>query len=1153
MIKSSGRPANESQFLSENALIRNGAVFNLKVENDPILPGDYVYSAERNRFRHIQTGFEYSGTEFINGRNNIEVQLKPELESASQSRINNLINKGTIAGVKSGIRTSAEIRKLTPQEMAMFDSVAGNEKHIEGRILNKFLNESNRVSTRKALGFDFESLVDNSSKRIKPDYVFSSGVTEAIDVTYDPGDAMSAAGSKTRLRRQTFKSTTYFDVDKISQLLKAHIDGTPVENQAVFGKQNLALALEHLSQYTSGTSTDNKKGFDTQRNLLVRQSISATEDEIIDMQNNLRKSPGIAVIENAIKSKGTGSGESFSAIINKQLNAFATKNTSGADNALNLLSNISKKIEVESLAYGKEAAEHGHGHGRSLWSLGTINYTGKSPGSGSGVFTKDPVLSTIEDLLQHSESGKYDKFLIFGNTERDILQQYGKVLDVKLQQITGGTEADEIKKAKYLEAKSKVQQVIGKTIDVKALSEQVFDGFLPDIREHLRNNAEGVRNVVEKMFGYENTHRIQTWGVERFLQTRHSGFSLENLYSIFKDSNYKEWHTGAKDSADMGHFHMFLDDLVSKQGKSYRAETPHRMPGPGLVKLESNEFELFNISNRLARNIQSKTIVSEIIRDKSREDIMGLLGKVRGNISDESRHLIDDKTMESFTRLNDHKFGDEVSKRLQSVVNSEIKRSAGEVTSRTSMFKYKSPDPGLLNRAISTSSAGKFLALGAFMYFSSLTAAQDPGTSIETGEHNSLETVARRIATTPFNSAISLGSVGNFARKMLERFSRKSFSNVAGAAAVRAEVTGAFLSDSVRARMTSTAFSSAAYSMEKRFVMEGQKKATNYSSSLISASRRSASVMEHRYYAQGTKAIDTHLKLTNMRSSRQFNYKLDLSQPINDNVGRPRFMTKGFLVPSGGKHNVATVVGLSPPVAARQQFLYGDPLSFARTHKGLGMSDSLTELYPAKKGLTSPAFSSYWGSASKDVGIDVGKLDIGNPLSLSTKADMSNIKSFSGTHDLSSVVASRKQAKGMDRVVTLGAGNTTSTPLDSKMYAGVLQNFRPDNTPSYIAHNTLRKVARERPPSYMHGVIRPEQKVSDIPVMYNKSPVQLNAGEIYHAKQEKVSYVMKNNTKRAITSNYHNDAKNALIKSNRPYPPTAAEAMGNINQEALRY
>lgn len=1154
MIKSSGRPANEAQFLSENALIRNGAVFNLKVENDPISPGDYVYSAERNKFRNIQTGFEYSGTEFINGRNNIEVQLKPELESASQSRINSLLNKGTIAGVKSGIRTAAEFRKLTPQEIALFDSIPEYEKHRQGQVFNKLLNETNKVTTRRALGFDFESMVDASSRRINPSTVFSSGVTEALDVTYDPGDAMSAAGAKTRMRRETFRSTTYFDVDKVRDLLKAHINGETVENHAIFGKQNLALALEHLRQYTSGQATDSKKGFDSQRDLLVRQSVTATDSEIIGMQNNLREAPGIEKIEAAIKLKGSRKNVVLGTIIDKQLEAFSTRSGNGAENALSLLESISNKIEVNNLAYSKEAAEHSHGHGRSQWSTGIIEYLGKRPGTSKGVFTKDVILDTVEDLMNHSKSGRYDKFLIFGNAERDVLSQWGNALDIHLESMVARGEVDEVKKGRYLKAKEHLNGVMSRTVDVKALSEQVFDGFLPDIRRHLKDNANGVRNVAERMFGYENTHKIQNWGVERFLQESHSGFSLENLYSVFKDKNYQEWHTGAKDSADMGHFHMFLDDLVSKQGKSYRAETPHNMPGPGLVKLESNEFELFNISNRLARNIQSKTIVSEILRDKSREDIMGLLGKVRGNISDESRHLIDDKTMESFTKLNDHKFLSEVTSRLQSVINSEIKKSAGDVTSRTSMFKYKSPDPGLLNRAISTSSAGKFLALGAFMYFSSLTAAQDPGTSIETGEHNSLETVARRIATTPFNSAISLGSVGNFARDMLKRFSRKSISTIAEGALLTREVSTTFLNERVRTRMSSSALSVAASSAEKRLIASQSKELGYAASSLIPASRRAASSIEYRYYKKGREAIDTHLKLVNMRSSRHSTYKLDLSHPINDNVGRPRFQTKGFLLPTTGKYNAATVVGLSPPVAAKQEFLYGDPFAFMNRHKGLSMTDSLTNLYPAKNGLVTPSFSKYWDTTSKGFDIDVGKIDMGKQLSLSTRADMAKMKSFSNTHDLSSVVVSRKQSKDIANVVTIGAGNTTSTPVDSSLYAGVLQNYKPDNSTSFVSYNTLKKVARERPAAPITGLISPGQKVMDIPVTYNNSPVKLNASPIYHAKKDVVTPpVMRGGVQRSISSNYHLDAAKALQKPNRPYPASAAEAMESINAEAYRY
>lgn len=1153
MIKSSARWGNESQFLAANTLIRQGTVFNVKVENDPIPPGDYVYSAEREIFREIHSGYEARGTDFINGRNNIQVVLKDELESASVGRIKKLLNRETVVGVKAGVKTFVETRRLNANESALLESTARNQQHSQGNLLNKVLNQSNTITTRKALSFDFESLVDRSTNKINPEKVFSSGIAESIDVTYDPGDAMSAAGGKTKLRRQTFKSTTYFDVDKVSSLLKAHMSGT-IDDSAMFGKQNLALALEHLSQYTAGMTSEKGKGFQAKRDLLLRESVDGGESEIINMQNTLRDGSEIQTIEKAMRLKGAKKQEMLNSLIKRQLDRFGTSSSNGAQNALNILGSISNKMEASNLAYGEEASEHMHGHGiKGEYNVGTIEYFGKRPGTGKAVFTKDVLLSTVEGLIETSKRGNYDRLLTFGSAERDVLTQWGGALKEQLEALAISNPKDEVRKGRLLSASKDLEEVTSKITDVKALSEQVFDGFLPEMRKHLTNNADGVRNVVEKLFGYENTHRVKTWGVENFLQEKHSGFSLENLYSIFKDKNYQEWHTGAKDSADLGHFHMYLQDLVNKQGSSYRSETAHNMPGPGLSRLESNEFELFDVSNRLARNIQSRTILSEVLRDKSREDMMGLLNKVRGNSSDSSRHIINDETMHYFTTLGDDDFKSEAMTRLQSLVNSEIKKTATDVNSKLSTFKYRAPEPGLLSRAISSSSLAKTLALGSFVYFSSLKSAEDPGASIETGEHNSLETVARRIATTPFNSNTSTTTVGFFARQMAKRMTG-SIATKAEGVALREVLLNTFIDDRVSTTMQRTALTEAAHSMEKRFIASDQR-VLNIGSSFISKMRRSGSVIEERIYKQGSKNTDTFLKLTNMRDINNSRYSLDLSGRVNDQALTGGYSNHtGFFLGSTGPSTQQNIVGLNLPMATREQFLYGDPISFMKKNKALDMADSLTSLYSRNQTMTKPSFSNYWSGTSTGPQIDTGKLDIGHPLSLSTRADMPMMKDLSGSSGLSSAVVGRKQFKKMGKIISIGEGNTTSVPIDGKLYAGVIDNYRPDNSNPAIAYNTLNKVRRERPVMSTIGYTQPAQKSTAIPTMYvNSGGPMTYQPEIHYASNKKPSVVILDKTKRAVSSNYHDDANGMLQGSRNKYAPTAESVMDKQRKEAARY
>jgi hypothetical protein len=166
---------------------------------------------------------------------------------------------------------------------------------------------------------------------------------------------------------------------------------------------------------------------------------------------------------------------------------------------------------------------------------------------------------------------------------------------------------------------------------------------------------------------------------------------------------------------------------------------------------------------------------------------------------------------------------------------------------------------------------------------------------------------------------------------------------------------------------------------------------------------------------------------------------------------------------------------------------------------------------------------------------------------------MPRIKDLSDSSGLSSAVVGRKQFKKMGRVINIGEGNTTSVPIDGKLYAGVLDNYKPSNNNPAIAYNTLNKVRRKRPVMSMIGYTQPEQKSMAIPAMYVQSGIKLDASPVQYASNKKPSLVILDRVDRAAGSNYHADANKMLQGSRNKYPNTGENIMNSQMQEALRY
>lgn len=1088
MLKSSARYGQVSDFLlSHNGLIREGYVFNLKVENDPVPPGNYIYSAEKDVFRRVETGQEWRTADVINNRNLVQVEIQPTVQEASRRNIEKRLTQESVASFRSGIKESIDVRPLSAVEKANLDSASRNADHRMGKQIGKMLNESNSVVTRKVLSFDMESFVERGSKKITPDAVFSVGIAESIDTTYSPEDKVL---NQTRVRKSISKTTSIFDIDRVKELVRGSGSGSRIEGKAIYGRQNLALALEHLNQFVAGKTKADSQDFRQNRSDVLSDTFG--KEELRDIQQRIGQmgdGTGRYASIMAIKNR-TARNEALEEFIQDRVAVFGNDKKSAKNKALNFLENISRRVEGSNLTRQGAAVEHSHAHGTNFeFSLGRMEYlhdqaTGRAATSDKLVFSKDVLLSTVEKLADATKEGGYRQVFSFGDAESQVFSQWGKTLKEELNVLSNTPDGDEVRKGRLQHAVGLLQEVQGKVVDARAMSEQIFDGMLPDIRKHLKNNAQGVRNVVENLFGYDNAQRVEQWGVERFLHQNHSGMSMENLYRVFKSPGYQEWHTGAMDAADLGHFQLYLKDIIDGQKGNYKAPSSKNIRGTGMVGLNSKDMELFNISNKLARNIQSKTILTELFRNQSSDSIVSLMEKARGNLDENTRHLLTDNHMNEFRELakGDHStFKSAAMDRLQSVINSEIKQVNSRLSAQKTTFKYTTPEPGLLSKVVSSSPISKALALGAFMYFSSKTAAEDPGASIETGEHNSLETVARRIATTPFNSTTTkyaMSSTSNFISKLMKN--RGSFTSTSDMFSGWKSFINESFDDVTEVFTDRAALSPAVVSMKNRIVSKEQSSTLGIAGSVFIPKLTGAGrVITQRAESAGSVPIQQYLTSVNLRNNTTNVKRLmpsDFSNPINTSEFTPRYSTStGFFVGSSGPSSSSSVLGLMPNERQRVVTLHGDPFSFAHRSPGLAMTDDLHHLYKAPDSSPVISNSMYWVGRKGDQVIDTGTSKIGNYINMSTTADMPTPKEVPGSDSLASYVVAQKKVR-QKSMITLTTGNSQELPIDVTQYKGYVQNYRPDNTDPSIAMNAMSKAAYHNKKMEMTGYILPPKR-----------------------------------------------------------------------------
>lgn len=1159
-----------SDFIYGNSEVKEGYAFHLKVENDPIPPGLYMLDPRREMLRHLHTGQEYPANLIFNGRRRVDVTVESNLDYAARSRIEKELSREAVVGLTSGVKKKYAMRVLSKAERAEIETLMSKVDQKHTKTLQRIIDSRNTIIARKALVFDFESWIDQPGEKIGPNNVFSVGLTNVYDKTYTPNvDPLY----KESLRKSAFRSQTYYDINKtrfmFAEYYRKRMPGFDRKPRVLFGKQNVASLLQHMVAYVSdGTvaaTPEEREFFERSRNEFLS---SVFGDELKDIKDRVRgaRLPSLERIMEE-PSTETEKARKLDEYIERVTKLFETKSKSGKRNIMRFLSQVAKRTEEDSLINLKEAVEH-KGAKRYEFDLGVINY-GINPKRGSGkgrlMFSKSFNLSVTASLLRTMADNQYETVYAFGSAERNVILQLARQAEEELGALkASGRMTDPEVEARTAESIRMLKGLEKSIVDTRAVMEQFSDYVLPEIRTHLKNNASGIRNAVEKLLGYENAQRIQDWGIERFTGQKHSGFSLENLYALLIDPNYRQWHVGYPDAADTGNMVLFLSDLMEKKKRaSYRAPSSQNLGGM-YKRIGNAENRLFHISSKMARNVQIRTVLSELFRNQSTEEIARLASVAFENSSQKSKELAERNTNSTITEVvrNIRSTGkpDDAIKFMHELISLELREASEKVfaSRKLGTFKYEVSDPGILSRVISKPPIAKAIALGLSLYVSAKTAAEDPGASIETGEHNSMETVARRIVTTPFNSAISKSAIGLFAERLKAGFTGSIRSSVD--MAVRLEKFFAnFLDDSARVQLEKRALMPAASSMEARMMRRVNRHLMLDSGTKIPALRRPINRIVDSIEKSERRVLDFHEKILSTRKRVELKDFPLVSGEVIRLHKRATMPERAFWLGSTGPYNHASFVGLSFRVPSRDVFLYGDPISFMRRTLFTSSTDELFGLYNrAGTTLVKPSFSPYWSGRSKytSTKVDVGSVLEKLPMTVK-EPNIQKIKDPQRFDNLASYLIGTTKTKGRYIPIPVSEKTSTISALeDAFMYKGVIQSYKPMESAISISRKTLIKAKDQHKDLLVLGI--PErQKVDVRPVVFKEiTDSRPNLSGLTYAKSPKVELSQPILPERKkVYPTYHKYANEMLQNGNikKFYPKSANEHMAQIMEEALAW
>ena len=1152
---------NSQQFLSDNPVIREGVPFELEVENDPIPKGVYEFRGS-DTLLNIRSHQSYpADIAVFNGKKKVKVRLATELEVTSIKRVSQSAARETLSYLTRGIETSAEAEKLGAGEKAELRNELNKSQYMKGKTLNDVLLEQAEKVTKKVVSVDFESYIDKQQKRISFENSYSAGITETTQTIYSlPGSPDGAfPGGFKHIASHKDKLTTFFDVNKVMDYLDK---GTSEGN--IYGKQNIALMYDSIRAYISGESIapawmdEKQKAFFEKS----RQAAVATLGETAERIKNIPKFT-VGLIPY------TTASSNFIEMFERQF--FIGESAQGIDT-------VRKEKVLDFLKFLQQNANK-----HSDWKLNNLQ------NQNAHMVYGEVNLGVVERQLDSERGGGsyYEETKITNNLRGAVTaainKNDAKQISIYSAAETGAYNSDitalesqlraaQARSASPQEIKEindsliKLKMARSKLVDMKGVTETLFDRLLPEIKRNLSDSSTGITRVIEKFVPVNIMRGLEQSTVGSFITDKGKGLSLENLYQILADPEAKEYHTGALDSRDLNHLRLMIEDIFTSS-KHYKSNTTHSL-GQNLKGIMESPYGLFDLSATVARRIQQKVVTSYVAEQSSIDDLFSIAKK--GQFSESDITSLTDlyNNYKSKSEREEIAFVDRSFRKTfkESMERTLIKRMDADfnsvseeyATQRARLSKFSTETPGLLAKAVTTPAVSRVAALAGFLWLTRNNAEDDPGASIETGEHNAMETVARRVMTTPFNSAISLGVVGKFAKSILNRIGNKlpSISNKFN------------LSDSAIQAMEKRALMPTVVSSERRAIKE-LVDIDKYASVLTSTSSRVERLVVDRTIRNRTsspllnKTLEESVKME--RLAKWNNIKLS---NIGGQVAKSkvRYQTaNGFFIGSSGPSTKVETLGLTFPRPGREVFIdQSNVFGFMKQNTNLAAADQayIATRNPKIYSFDTPSFSPYWTgrthiSKKTYKSATIMKDQILLPYNQEVK--FSSTPLAKDQEYVSTVMAKRKSFAKYDKFINFNNSN-----FDLKNYydyEGTLMKSAGHGVETTLGSNSLYASISNRQRTPNTTIIgRPESLLDNKPVLVS-SPNKPQVFAPGYSKDKGIDSVLKpvvRQPKRLDPNDYINDANMMLsgkggFQTAGNYPASTSQVMGYINQMASRY
>jgi len=754
-----------------------------------ILTGDIKYQGQF-QIENLHTGESHRLSDVVGDiGKGIKVRIASTVSTASTRIVERKLKQEAAIGIKSSInytKTKSDY-KISGTELNYLETELKKEDKFYD--FKKFRDAKIKKETLKTMSVDFEAAVEAGEKDIKHENVFSGG-TSVAEETITTLDAKS--GERLKLKSTKYLNTEIFDINtaanfieqinKISKKDASDDLGDAIQkaiqtDEFIYGKSNIAIMLEHLRKPDINA---NVKETDTikNRNLYFKDNPKASELAYQEHLNelskkNLRARSSYDILSE-LKKEGYGKSK-----IDKELNKYiyAISQELEKDNIVSKLREEEKQIKKNGTSKGRTIIKQLDGSRANATVESTLYFARKGEVVGASA-------DIIDTQMQYHNLKSVG---VYNDTEL-------KIYDAKIKELEAVTtgapnlnkEIDQLKKVR------------SHMKDVMKIGKNIVRSHLSEVNKGISESKISLSTLFKELKMESISTDISKYTINKIEhESDIKGFSLENMYRMFISKNANEFHVGSMDAADTGAYSLWLQKLIdnNEKGEIYVPTSKYSK----VFKLADNTM-MKDFGYAMARDIQTTTVISRMTKTMDINSIFDLYKKTINNAS--TRYLNNNKNVhnkllkkvDNLEKMYKSSVGDtkKIGLVKSNVVNeyTDLVKKLHNMDYSEGVYKYNQSSSNIANPFTGKSKPlvgfmprmdiklMKFAAI-AFMLWKGARDAPESmdkdaaiQQTIDRGEHNSIESISRRIATTPFGSPISHTTIGLFAKRLLRGFGR---------------------------------------------------------------------------------------------------------------------------------------------------------------------------------------------------------------------------------------------------------------------------------------------------------------------------------------------------------------------------------------------